>query len=128
MKSYDFELKRRKLLVKATLKGTVRSQEVKLILDTGAGTTVISEDVIRFLGFDMSKVKEYESFVTAGGSIKAKVIKLHFLDCLGKRKTSFKVAVYDLPAQAIAYGVLGIDFLQLFDKVCIDFENLQVLV
>ena len=44
---YEFLLHRRKITIRATINGTT---DVELILDTGAGTTVLSERTAILLG------------------------------------------------------------------------------
>ena len=123
--NYEFALHRRKITVKATINGTT---DVELILDTGAGTTVISERTATLLGHPPKMLPVSESFVAAGGRVNAKMLKLNKFDAFGKEIKNFNVAVLPLPLQILADGLLGVDFLQLFKKVTIDFENNQIAI
>ena len=125
MTKYEFTLHRRKITVRATINGTT---EVEMILDTGAGTTVISERTATLLGFQPKKLPVSESFVAAGGRVNAKMVKLNEFEVFGEKLIKFEVAVLPLPLQILADGLLGVDFLKLLKKISINFENLQIEV
>jgi len=122
---YEFALHRRKITVRATVMGTT---DVELILDTGAGTTVISERTAKLLGFQPEMLPLSESFVAAGGRVNAKILTLKEFEAFGKTIRNFSVAVLPLPIQILADGLLGVDFMQIFKRVSIDFENNQIEV
>ena len=120
---YEFMLHRRKITVRATINGKT---DVELILDTGAGTTVISERTAMLLGYQPKTLPISETFVAAGGRVNAKILKLNEFEAFGKEVKNFNVAVLPLPLQILADGLLGVDFLQLFKKISINFEDNQI--
>ena len=122
---HEFTLHRRKITVRALINDTT---DVELILDTGAGTTVISERTAILLGYHPKKLPKNERFVAAGGQIDAKILELSKFEAFGKEITNFNVAVLPLPLQILADGLIGVDFLQLFKRISIDFEDNQMEV
>jgi clan AA aspartic protease (TIGR02281 family) len=120
---YEFTLHRRKITVKATIN---EKTDVELILDTGAGTTVISERTAMLLGYQPKMLPISENFVAAGGRVNAKILELNGFEAFGKEVKNFNVAVLSLPLQILADGLLGVDFLQLFKKISINFEDNQI--
>ena len=123
MMKYEFTLHRRKITIRATINGTT---EVDLILDTGAGTTVLSERTAILLGYKPKMLPISESFVAAGGRVNAKILKLNEFEAFGKKVKNFNVAILPLPLQILADGLLGVDFLQSFKKFSINFETNQI--
>jgi clan AA aspartic protease (TIGR02281 family) len=124
-----FTLEKRRIIVSVFLKGPHNDkQKFRFILDTGASTTVVSEDVAISLGFDLSKVYQIESFVTAGGRVKAKMIRLHKIELFGKAIPNFAVCVIPLPYQVLTYvnGLVGVDFLQQLKKLNIHFDTREI--
>jgi predicted aspartyl protease len=122
---YEFTLNRRKITIRATINYTT---DVELILDTGAGTTVISERTAVLLGFHPKLLPKSERFVAAGGHVNAKILELNRFEAFGKEIEKFKVAVLPLPLQILADGLIGVDFLQLFKKISINFETKEIEV
>jgi clan AA aspartic protease (TIGR02281 family) len=123
MMKYDFALERRKITVKAVINGL---REVELILDTGAGTTVLKEQTAIALGYNPRTIATGESFVSAGGRVNAKILKLDRFEAFGKEVKNFKVAIMPLPLQMLADGLLGVDFLQMLRKFSINFDDRQI--
>ena len=118
--TYKYNLHRRKLLIEALIDGKTN---IDLILDTGAGTTVISEVMASVLGYDIKNLPKTENFVSASGRVNARMIYLNRIELLGKKVENFKVAVMNLPVQIMADGLVGMDFLQTLKKISIDFEQ-----
>ena len=123
-----FEFEKRKIIITATLKGPYTTLDFRFLLDTGAGTTVISDNVASVLGYDMRKIHTSQTFVTAGGRVNAKMIQLHKITMLGKQMPNFTVCVIPLPYQVLAYanGLIGVDFLQQLKKIKIDFDTKEI--
>ena len=125
MMKYEFTLHRRKITIRATANETT---EVDLILDTGAGTTVLSERTAILLGYNPKMLPISENFVAAGGRVNAKILKLNEFEAFGKKVKNFNVAVLPLPLQILADGLLGVDFLQSFKKFSLNFETNEIEV
>jgi clan AA aspartic protease (TIGR02281 family) len=121
-----FKLERRKIIVTAKLKGPETEQFFDFILDTGAGTTVISEDTAILLGYDLAKVTKTETFVTAGSRVNAKMIQLHKMEVFGTLVSNFRVSVMPFPIQLLIDGLVGVDFLQKLKKLKIHFDTQEI--
>jgi len=123
-----FEFEKRKIIITTTLKGPYTTLDFRFLLDTGAGTTVISDSVASSLGYDLHKIHTSQTFVTAGGRINGKMIQLHKISVLGKHISNFSVCVIPLPFQVLAYanGLIGVDFLQQLKKIQIDFDSQEI--
>lgn len=95
-------------LVEARLNGT---DAVRLILDTGATSTVLSPSVVRRLGLT---VRSDPPVVvrTAGGTVHAGMAEVAEIEVGGRRAGPLQVVVHD--AVPGTDGLLGMNFLGLF--------------
>lgn len=84
--------------------------KVKLLVDTGASCTILPVEVVRRLGYDVSRPVGMVRLAAANGIIVAPVVKLSWLNSLGRLMKNFQVAVHTIPSPAFD-GVLGMDFL-----------------
>jgi predicted aspartyl protease len=121
--TYDFEIVRRKIIVKATIKGLDDYREFKFVLDTGATKSIVDEQVAIRLGFDLKRLEAGDRLMTE--KKKKKTLSLPKLSLFGKECVNFKVDVVKLPLQILpfAVGLIGMDFLLLFKTVKFDFEE-----
>ncbi len=122
-----FELERRKIIVNGLIQHNDRKEIIRLIVDTGAGTSIISQNVALFLGFDLPKIKESEQFISASGRFTAKIISINHFEVLGVACQDFQVAVINLPPQSLVSGLIGVDFLMKMNKLTFDFDKKLVL-
>ena len=84
--------------------------EVTLMVDTGAAMTVLSSELLAVLGYDLAAApKRY--FSTAGGVVRAPVVRIDSFELGGRRLRDFPVGAIDMPLSADAAGLLGMDFL-----------------
>jgi len=91
---HDLLIKKRKIIVSATIEGISDSIDFNFILDTGATKTVIDEEVARKIGFELFRLQKGDRLMTAGGAVhslvlrevQAKILKLpkfvYHLTCL----------------------------------------------
>ena len=107
-----FEFSGPPIVVPCTVEGPSGSSEPKLVLDTGAGITVLDAGFLRFLGFTPDKSKEICFLTTASVVVRAPIVIVAAISVLGVTKTDFPVAAHSLPPQANVSGLLGTDFLQ----------------
>ena len=122
---YDFLVDRKKILVSAQIESIDDCVDFKFILDTGASTTIISENVAIRLGFDLKSLETGDRLMTAGGSMHSKTLTLSKLRLFGKDMINFEVNVLKLPPQItyFADGLIGMDFLLQFKNIKFDFET-----
>jgi predicted aspartyl protease len=123
--NYPFHSKYGPILVRAEVTGPGRSLPLRLLLDTGATTTLVKESVLVSLGYDLAGVTDRVRMTT--GSIVQTVPKvvLTRLTAMGQHRFGFPVLAYTLPAGVSVAGLLGLDFLR--DQVLtIDFRAGQI--
>jgi hypothetical protein len=99
--------------VDGEITGPARSIAVRLILDTGATTSLINKRVLTAIGFDpdggAGQAGQVE--LTTGSKVeKATRVMLTRLTARGQHRFGFTVVAHDLPATTTADGLLGLDF------------------
>jgi clan AA aspartic protease (TIGR02281 family) len=100
------------LVVQARLNG---SRDAKLIVDTGANITILSNQVARDAGILPSLYLSTVTLNTAGGPVRADVARLDALAVGAAEVPMVPVAIHDLPdAPTGVDGLLGLTFLDKF--------------
>ena len=100
------------LVVQARLNG---SRDAKLIVDTGANITILSNQVARDAGILPSSYLSPVTLNTAGGPVRADVARLDALAVGAAEVAKVPVAIHDLPdAPTGVDGLLGLTFLDRF--------------
>ena len=122
--TYDFLIKKRKIIVVAQIQGVNDTRNFNFILDTGATKTIIGERVATTLGYELYRLQRGDRLMTAGGGIHSKILKLKKLRLIGKDLINFEVSVIQFPLQitVLADGLIGMDFLLKFKNIKFDFE------
>ena len=123
--TYDLLIEKRKLIVFAAIEGVKDSRTFKFILDTGATKTVIDEELVTSLGYQLFRLESGDRLTTASGKVHSRILKLPKFSLFGKEKVNFEVSVIKFPFQItlIADGLLGMDFLLQFKNLKFDFEE-----
>jgi predicted aspartyl protease len=126
--THDFDIIRRKIIVKPTIKGINDYREFKFVLDTGASKSIVDEQVAIRLGFDLKRLTSGDRLMTVGGGISSKMLSLPKLSLFGKDCINFKVDVVKLPLQILpfAVGIIGMDFLLQFQTIKFDFDAKKI--
>lgn len=99
------------LIVYTYFKGARDAKILRMVLDTGATTTIIPPKVAAAIGCDPAKSKRRISIITASGLEYLPVVKIPLVACLGQETRNFPVACHDLPPDSTVDGLLGLDFL-----------------
>ena len=125
---HDFLIEKKKIIVTAEVKGINDFRDIKLILDTGASTSIIDSGAVIRLGFDLKKLRSGDRLMTVGGGVYSKTLKLPKFSLLGKDLINFEVNVLDMPTQITYYadGLIGMDFLLQFKNIKFDFDSKTV--
>jgi predicted aspartyl protease len=86
---------------------------VRLLLDTGATTTVLRPMILASAGIDVDDplTTHAVQVSTAGGTVPARAVMLTRFSALGKYRFGLRITAHDLPASLPADGILGLDFL-----------------
>ena len=119
-KSYNLYPHGKNLLQTPARVGGVKKGDyfsIKLLVDTGASFTILPVQILKDLGYDIKHPIREENIVTGKGTIKAPVVQVSWLNCLGQTIKNFEVIAYNLPPNLRVDGVLGMDFLRNFRAV-----------
>jgi Aspartyl protease len=126
--SSPFEPKSGPIFVEGEVTGPVRSVTIRLILDTGATTSLINQRVLIGIGIDPagSGVPSEKVEMTTGSTVErvSRVIPTRFT-ALGQHRFGFSVLAHDLPRGAAVDGLLGLDFLR-GQILTVDFAKGQI--
>ena len=122
---HEFCINKRKIIVTAEIKGINDHRDFQFILDTGASKSVIGENAVIRLGFDLKRLKAGDRMMTAGGGVNSKILKLPKFNLFGKDLVNFEVSVIKMPPQIthFADGLIGMDFLLQFENIKFDFTE-----
>jgi predicted aspartyl protease len=88
------------------------SRSLALVLDTGAGETIITPDVLDELGYSARLGEERTVIRSAVGREEGYMIRVARFSCLGYQSADFKVHAHDLPEGWGIDGLLGLSFLR----------------
>lgn len=109
--SIPFEKQGAVVVVNATLN---RRATAKLVVDTGASFTMISNATAKELSIDTSQNQRTAPFQTANGTIQAPLIHLESISVGGIELKNLTAAVHDIHTDSRVSGLLGLDFLSNF--------------
>ena len=128
--TFDLLIEKRKIIVFATIEGVKDSRSFKFILDTGATKTIIDEELVRSLGYQLFRLERGDRLPTASGKVHSKILKLPKFSLFGKDKVNFEVNVIKFPLQitVLADGLIGMDFLLQFKNIKFNFDDKTVEV
>ena len=122
--THELLIEKRKLLVYAIIECVSDSKELKFILDTGSTKTIIDDDAVTRLGYQLFRLETGDRLTTASGKVHSKILKLPKFSLFGKDLINFEASVIKFPLQItlLADGLLGMDFLLKFKNLKFDFE------
>lgn len=122
---YQFDPAERLILIKAEATGPKRTMPLRLILDTGATTSVFRESILAAMGYDLANVTDRVEMTTGSHVTTVSRVVLTRFSALGKHRFGMQVVSHSLPLNISASGLLGLDFLRDF-SLSIDFRNGQI--
>jgi predicted aspartyl protease len=113
LSTFPFQASSGPILVSASASGPTNSSDLRLILDTGATTSLIDRDVLIYLGFDPDEATQRVE-VTTGSAVESwPLVTLNRLTALGTHRLAFPVVAHTLPRVGSGIlGLLGLDFLR----------------
>ena len=105
------------IIVHARLLGAIgQERALRLVVDTGAGPTIIAPELLDELGYS---AREHGEQVASTRSIVGReqgyLLRVKQLECLGMLERDFRVYAQDLPAGWDIDGLLGLSFLRLLN-------------
>lgn len=102
------------IIVHARLWGAQgQERELRLVVDTGAGPTIIAPDLLDELGYSARQHgEEVASTRSIAGREQGYMLRVKQLECLGMLEQEFRVYAQDLPSGWDIDGLLGLSFLR----------------
>jgi predicted aspartyl protease len=119
---FSFDAARGPVLVSAKFRGPQGELVLRLALDTGATTTVLSWEAAELLGYDPSASKARVRITTGSGVEFAPRISIDRLEALGIERLAIPLLCHTLPPSAGVDGLLGLDFLR-GQRIVLDFRS-----
>ena len=110
--SVKFEPRHGLVVVRMKITGPRASYALRVALDTGATTTMLSAVALVAAGYDISSAPERVQITTASGVESVPRISVTQMQVLGKEEQRFPVLCHTMPASVGVDGVLGLDFLR----------------
>jgi predicted aspartyl protease len=100
---------------------------IKLALDTGSTTTLISRSILEALGYRINDSTKRIRSTTASGELSAPIIEVARLRALRQERERFDVLCHTLPHVTGLDGLLGLDFLR-DRRISIDFRAGRIAI
>jgi predicted aspartyl protease len=115
------------IVVSAVICGPAGDAVVRLALDTGATTTLISVDPLIGIGIDPDASSDRSPMTTGSRIEDVAIVRLDSISALGFELAQFPIIAHTLPAATGVDGLLGLDF---FDgrQLHIDFQKSTVML
>lgn len=120
--SFSFDAQAGLVIVRAEALGPSGSIVLRLALDTGATSTMISVGPLAAIGYDPSLVADRVQVTTGSGVEFVPRLAVSRLTALGQFRRNFPILSHTLPPSAGIDGLLGLDFLR-GQKLNIDFRQ-----
>ena len=125
--SVPFDSQQGLIVVRAELFGPDGSAVLRLALDTGATSTVVSVGMLVAIGYDPALVSDRVQVTTGSGIEFAPRVILDGVVALGQERSGFPVLGHTLPPSAGVDGLLGLDFLR-GQMLTVDFRAGHVML
>jgi predicted aspartyl protease len=105
------------IIVQAYVQGAHgQERELRLVVDTGAGPTIIASEILDELGYS---AREHGDQLASTRSIAGRehgyMLRVRQLECLGMVERDFRVYAQDLPSGWGIDGLIGLSFLRLLN-------------
>ena len=123
--SFPFDSRQGLIIVHAELWGPASGGVLRLALDTGATSTVVSMGMLVTLGYDPALIPDRIQITTGSGIEFVPRVVLDKIAALGQERTDFPVLGHTLPPSADIDGLLGLDFFR-GQNLTLDFRTGQV--
>jgi predicted aspartyl protease len=110
-----FDIGRELIFIRGSIGGPRKQLEVRLVLDTGAYTTLIVPDVVEKLGYSARDAEAKTSISSALGREHGYILRVQRFATLGFAMSDFAVNVFDLAERDSIHGLVGMNFLRRFN-------------
>jgi hypothetical protein len=125
MSAYGFNARVGPVFVDAEITGPAGNAVLKLMLDTGATTSLINPSALVSLGFDPDTSARRNPMTTGSTIELVPIVVLTRLTALGQHRFGFPVIAYALPTSPTLDGLLGLDFMR-GQVLALDFRAGQI--
>ena len=123
MSRYVFDPQSNVIILRAWIGGRGNHYaHLRMVLDTGASTTLIPWDIAGALGYDPARSPERVRFMTGSGTEIAPLFTVDAIEVLGVRIHHVPILCHDLPQRSFVDGLLGLSFLKRC-RLAIDFPR-----
>jgi predicted aspartyl protease len=102
-------------MVRAYVEGIQGKEYPKLLIDTGSAYTILSQEILEFIGCSPACALRRQHIITGSGYEIVPVVLTAKFSCLGKTINNFAILGHTLPFGTYVDGLLGMDFLSRFD-------------
>ena len=100
------------VIVQSQLVGPSGTVTLNLALDTGASRTLLNEDLLISVGYDLANAVGHSKMTTGSKVEPVAPICIDKLIALGQERSAMIVVSHTLPPSASVDGLLGLDFLR----------------
>ena len=115
MKTSRFDPARPLIYVVGRVWGPLGSEQLSLVLDTGASMTLLAPDVLDELGYNPRNGVARTHVTSAVSREAGYTIRVSRFTALGFRRTNFLVHAFDLTDRGDIDGLIGLDYLRQFN-------------
>jgi hypothetical protein len=123
--SYPFNAAQGPIIVEGSLSGPTGQADVRLILDTGATTSLVRSPILIAVGYDPDASPDRVAVAMGNGVEILPRLILNRFSALGRHRVGFRVVAHSLPPAAGIDGLLGLDFLR-SSVLTVDFPAAQI--
>jgi hypothetical protein len=123
--TFSFNAHHGPIIVEASLSGPLGQADLRVILDTGATTSLIRSTLLVAVGYSPDATTDRVQVTMGNGIETVPRLVLNRFSALGLHRLGLPVLSYGLPATAGIDGLLGLDFLRA-SVLTIDFQNGQI--
>lgn len=113
------------IVVHAELCGPHGSYDARLALDTGATTTLVNEEPLVLLGYDVTATTETSEVAMGSGMERVPLIPVERIRTLNQERMDLRVLCHTLPPEVGVDGLLGLDFFR-DQSLTIDFRRGEI--
>jgi predicted aspartyl protease len=110
--SFAFDRSQGPVIVEASLSGPTGQADVRLVLDTGATTSLIRSTILEAIGYEPQSEPNRVTVAMGSGIEQLPQITLNRMSALGRHRVAFQVLAHTLPSATGIDGLLGLDFLR----------------
>ena len=110
--SHPFHAAHGPIIVEGSLSGPTGQADVRLILDTGATTSLVRTPILIAVGYDPDSSTDRVAVAMGNGIEILPRLILNRFSSLGQHRLGFRVIAHSIPPAAGIDGLLGLDFLR----------------